>query len=282
MAPLDQLPVLEIEEAHNRKLVVPQSRAILRYLGMLGGLYPEDPAEALTVDSMCACIGDALRQIEISMRSSSRSILEFKTFTDDECMDIRVRLAEDEERGVRKVSLIEVVERKFDPGRPCIPNENAYPSSISPSSNDGSRAIFPDLVVGWPKTRSQLQTCCFINWFPGSFGACLNGFMLDGFPNDIVIEYPLLQLHKERLEEIQQVESFRALHEHPYASFDFVPDVEVDVVKPGYTLPVSDIANLPRLTLTHMRDSRSADTIRIAAAIGKVRGSFSKSSWFPS
>ena len=96
--------------------------------------------------------------------------------------------------------------------------------------------------------------------------------MLDGFPNDIVIEYPLLQLHKERLEEIQQVESFRALHEHPYASFDFVPDVEVDVVKPGYTLPVSDIANLPRLTLTHMRDSRSADTIRIAAAIGKVRG----------
>ena len=104
MAPLDQLPVFEIEEAHNRKLVIPQSSAILRYLGMLGGMYPEDPAEALIVDSICECVSDALRQIEISMRSSSRSILEFKSFTDEECAQIRVRLAEDEEHGARKVS----------------------------------------------------------------------------------------------------------------------------------------------------------------------------------
>ena len=103
MAPLDQLPVFEIEEAHNRKLVVPQSSAILRYLGMLGGMYPEDPAEALIVDSICECASDALRQIEVSMRSSSRSILEFKSFTDEECEQIRMRLAEDEEHGVRKV-----------------------------------------------------------------------------------------------------------------------------------------------------------------------------------
>ena len=104
MAPLDQLPVFEIEEAQNRKLVVPQSSAILRYLGMLGGMYPEDPAEALLVDSLCDCASDALRHIEISMRCSSRSILEFKSFTDEECTQMRNRLAEDEKHGIRKVS----------------------------------------------------------------------------------------------------------------------------------------------------------------------------------
>ena len=109
LAPLDQLPVLEIEEAHNRKLVVPQSNAILRYFGMLGGLYPEDPVEAAVVDSMCDSIGDALKLVEMTVHCSSRSILEFKSFSDEECVAIRQRLAESDEHGIRKVSSLGVL-----------------------------------------------------------------------------------------------------------------------------------------------------------------------------
>lgn len=92
---------------------------------------------------------------------------------------------------------------------------------------------------------------------------------MDGFPADILSEFPLLRLHKERLEEIKQIKSFRALHGHPYGAFDFVPEVEVDS-RPDYNMPVTDLAMLPRLTLTHMKDSRGVDALRFAAAIGKV------------
>ena len=93
--------------------------------------------------------------------------------------------------------------------------------------------------------------------------------MMTGFPADILSDFPLLQLHKERLEEIKQIKSFRALHGHTYGSFDHVPEVEVDS-RPDYSIPVTDLATLPRLTLTHMKDSRSVDAFRLAAAIGKV------------
>jgi glutathione S-transferase len=106
MAPLGQLPILEIEEAHNRRFLVPQSMAILRYMGHLGGLYPEDPIEALTVDSMCDSVSDALRMIEMTVRASSRSILEFKSFSDEECVAIRERLIDDEVNGIRGVSFL--------------------------------------------------------------------------------------------------------------------------------------------------------------------------------
>lgn len=109
MAPLDQFPVLEIEEAHNRRLTVPQSMAILRYVGTLGGLYPQDPLDALAVDSMCDSVDDALRLIETTCRSSNRSILEFKFFSDEECAEMRQRVAEDEENGITGVSLSSVV-----------------------------------------------------------------------------------------------------------------------------------------------------------------------------
>ena len=104
MAPLGQFPLLEIEEAHNRRLTVPQSDAILRYVGALGRLYPQDPLDALAVDSMCDCVDDALRLIETTCRSSSRSILEFKTFSYDECMQMRKRIATDKEDGILSVS----------------------------------------------------------------------------------------------------------------------------------------------------------------------------------
>ena len=104
IAPLGQFPVLEIEEAHNRRLTVPQSMAILRYVGVLGGLYPQDPLDALAVDSMCDCVGDALRLVEATCRSSSRSILEFKAFSDEECIEMRKRIAEDEDNGILGVS----------------------------------------------------------------------------------------------------------------------------------------------------------------------------------
>ena len=105
IAPLGHFPVLEIEEAHNRRLAVPQSNAILRYVGILGGLYPRDPLDALAVDSTCDCIDDAFRLLETPCRSSTRTILEFKTFTDEECVEMRKRIAADTVNGILSVSI---------------------------------------------------------------------------------------------------------------------------------------------------------------------------------
>ena len=119
-------------------------------------------------------------------------------------------------------------------------------------------------------TIADLLLYQLVSWLDGSFGACLNGFMMEGFPADMLNEYPLLQLHKERIEEMPQIKSFRSLHGHPYSSFDFVPEEE-SPSRPHYCIPATDTTTLPRLTLINMKDSRHADALRFAAAIGKVR-----------
>ncbi|KAJ3159137.1 hypothetical protein HDU86_002039 [Geranomyces michiganensis] len=67
--PFGQLPVLEIDGKQ-----LSQQQAILRYVGRLGGLYPEDQLEAATVDMfMGACDGELGRfpvNIVITPRSN--------------------------------------------------------------------------------------------------------------------------------------------------------------------------------------------------------------------
>ncbi|WAR55277.1 hypothetical protein PtB15_6B16 [Puccinia triticina] len=53
--PFGQLPVLTIDEANQ---VIPQEVAILKYLGRLTGLYPDDPEEAAKVDILICHVDD--------------------------------------------------------------------------------------------------------------------------------------------------------------------------------------------------------------------------------
>ena len=61
--PYGQLPLLTIDD----KPPVTQSFAMLRYVGRLSGLFPEDPALALQVDEVCCLQEDFARSISPSM-----------------------------------------------------------------------------------------------------------------------------------------------------------------------------------------------------------------------
>ncbi|CAB9506161.1 S-crystallin [Seminavis robusta] len=251
MAPLGQLPVLEIEEAHNRRLIVPQSMAILRYLGHLGQVYPDDPMERLLVDSMCDCVGDVLRMIELTCRASSRSILEFKAFTDEECVSMRQRMVEDEANGIR--SFLSFFERELEQ------NFSRYGGWIAQNK----------------LTIADLRLYQLLCWLGGSFEACLNGNSLVGIPGDILQGHPLLELHKERVEEIKEVSQFRSQCPHPYESFTSPTgaDTGSDGVGPRREKPaVAKIepSKLPRFTLTHAENTPNTQPLRLAAALGKI------------
>ena len=101
----------------------------------------------------------------------------------------------------------------------------------------------------------------------------MNG-KLDGIPNDIVKGHPLLELHKERVDEISQVIQFRSECPHPYVTFNFPtnPDGEQGPPSPGRgdRPGKTEQPKLPRLTLTHADNTQYTQPLRLAAAIGKV------------
>lgn len=76
--PNGQVPVLEVDG-----YPLPQSMAILRYVGKLGGLYPTDDLEAAKCDAVMACTVD----LSMNMRPSFREQDEAKK------LEMRVELA---------------------------------------------------------------------------------------------------------------------------------------------------------------------------------------------
>lgn len=121
-------------------------------------------------------------------------------------------------------------------------------------------------------TIADLRLYQLHTWLSGSFGACLRGDRLDGMPPDILKGFPLLELHKERVEEIAEVMAFRSHFSWPYSTFYFDPDEEneqADDVEDAYL--IGEESEIPRLTLTHAWNTLNAEPIRLAAAIGKVR-----------
>eukprot|EP00271_Cylindrocystis_brebissonii_P011656 TRINITY_DN29558_c0_g1_i1.p1 TRINITY_DN29558_c0_g1~~TRINITY_DN29558_c0_g1_i1.p1 ORF type:complete len:210 (+),score=51.31 TRINITY_DN29558_c0_g1_i1:310-939(+) len=65
--PLGQIPVLTVDGK-----VYPQSIAILRYVGKLAGLAPEDPLDQLMVDSCLETVEEATREVIASMREPDK------------------------------------------------------------------------------------------------------------------------------------------------------------------------------------------------------------------
>jgi hypothetical protein len=112
-------------------------------------------------------------------------------------------------------------------------------------------------------------------WLSGSFGACLNGNNIEGVPVDILKGYPLLELHKERVEELPEVVNFRSQRSAPYSTFDFPSSGDAEPIgankRSCKSAPTPELAKLPRLTLTHAEDTENIIPLRLAAAIGKVR-----------
>ncbi|TMW63445.1 hypothetical protein Poli38472_002386 [Pythium oligandrum] len=73
--PLGQVPVLTVDG-----VVYPQSMAMARYVGRLGGLYPTDPMEALKVDVVLETLLEAVTAYaEIHFRTTDEEIKKEKT-----------------------------------------------------------------------------------------------------------------------------------------------------------------------------------------------------------
>jgi glutathione S-transferase len=107
-------------------------------------------------------------------------------------------------------------------------------------------------------------------WLGGKFGACLHGDRLDGMPDDILSGFPLLDLHRERVEEIAEVMAFRSRFSWPYSTFYFNPGEAADD-EDAYAFRIEDNSKVPRITLTHASKTVNVEPIRLAAVIGKVR-----------
>lgn len=86
--PFGQVPVLYVDG----ELFTAQSNAILRYVGRMAGLYPEDPQQALKVDEAMDTADDMIMPIVATVNPAGFG----RPFaSDDEKLAVRARLAED-------------------------------------------------------------------------------------------------------------------------------------------------------------------------------------------
>lgn len=185
--PLAQVPYLEVEEPGKEKDLIVQSYAIVRYIGKLGGLYPEDLVQAMKVDSYMDTVLEIRRFIEMSIQGAKMWLVADEAWTTEEVLGIRRRIAEDKEYG--------------------LPFYLSYFENALKENGDW--------LVGNSITIADLQLHHLCTWF--SSGS------LDGIPSTLIDTYPLVKAHGERIEDIPEVKGFRAEHKEPYVDFEFTP-----------------------------------------------------------
>jgi glutathione S-transferase len=180
------VPLLEVEEAGKAKVFIPQSVAILRYLGKLGGLYPADPLEAMKVDSVLDTIAEASIPIEMSVQGSVKRMIADEPWTKDQLLEIRKRISTSEAHG--------------------LPFYFSHFEKVLKENGTG-------WLVGKKVTIADIQLHRVPTWV-------MSG-MLDGIPKDLVDGYPLVKAHHERIEALPEVVVWRANHPTPYTNFEF-------------------------------------------------------------
>lgn len=189
--PLGQLPILEVKDDPSKedKIVIPESSAILRYIGKLGGLYPEDPVQALQVDSFLETANDATKKIELSIMGPVKTLIAEEEWTNEEKMAFRKRIAENKQHGL--------------------------PFHLSYFENALKKNEASGWLVGDTITIADIQVYRIGNW--------LQSGMLDGIPKEILNDYPKVKEHYHRIEALPKVAAWRSKYTAPYGSFDFEP-----------------------------------------------------------
>jgi prostaglandin-H2 D-isomerase / glutathione transferase len=188
--PLGQVPVLQVETSTGEMEVVAQSSAILRYLGTVGDrrLYPTDPIEAMKVDAAMSSVDDAAKRIEMTVQGSTTYLISEQSWSKDEVLAIRRRIARSESHG--------------------LPFFLSYFENML-SSNDSGWLVGKDITI------ADLQLYRLETWVGSS--------MLDGIPAATLDPFPLVRAHKERIESLPEVLSWRSKHPTPYTDFAFEP-----------------------------------------------------------
>jgi glutathione S-transferase len=180
------MPLLEVEEAGKAKVFIPQSVAILRYLGKLGGLYPMDPLEALKVDSMLDTIAETSLPIEMSVQGSGRYMIADEPWTKEQVLEIRKRISTSDKHG--------------------LPFYLSHFEKVLEENGTG-------WLVGEKVTIADLQLHRVPAWV-------MSG-RLDGIPKDLVDGYPLVKAHHQMIEALPEVVAWRTNHPAPYTDFEF-------------------------------------------------------------
>jgi prostaglandin-H2 D-isomerase / glutathione transferase len=187
--PLGQVPILEVEETGKDKQVFVQSTSILRYIGKLGGLYPENPLEAMQVDSIIDTVAETTLPLEITARGAEKCLISDKPWTNEELLSIRRRIAESEKH-------------------PGLPFFLSYFENLLEKNGTG-------WLVGEKVTIADLALHRATTW--------ISSGLLDGIPADFINGYTNLKSHHERVEAIPAVVDFRAQNPIPYSNFEFNP-----------------------------------------------------------
>ena len=102
--PLAQLPTLSVIQPGKDLVTAPQSAAILRYIGKLGGLYPHDDIETVQVDFVVETVVEAIRLLEMTVTGVVKSLILDVLWSEEELLQIQRRLIKNQDRGLPLVS----------------------------------------------------------------------------------------------------------------------------------------------------------------------------------
>jgi prostaglandin-H2 D-isomerase / glutathione transferase len=187
--PLKQLPILEVEDENGSKTTIVQSLAILRYFSKLGGLYPDDPFEALKVDSMIDTVLEMSNLVSMTFAGAQNSLISEEPWTEEELVTIRKRIATNEENG--------------------LPFHLNYFENALKQSTSG-------WLVGDKLTVADLHMYGYVKH--------LESGVVSHIPLDLVSKsYPAIVAHGEKIKAIPEVAAWYENHPKPYSTFDYTP-----------------------------------------------------------
>mmetsp|Transcript_7780 Transcript_7780/g.12880 ORF Transcript_7780/g.12880 Transcript_7780/m.12880 type:complete len:239 (+) Transcript_7780:144-860(+) len=186
--PLGQLPLLEIEDERiGHKTIIPQTDAILRYVGKRTGLYPDDPLEALQVDSIMDTIKALEAPMEVTFMGPVKSLIADKEWEKDEKLAMRKRILE-----VAIPKYLGFLERKL--------TENGT-----------------GWLVGTSITIADLRL-----YFPCQ--VMIGNGILDGIPPESLDSYPNIKKCMAKISEIPEVVAWYEAHPgRKYGDFEHIP-----------------------------------------------------------
>uniref|UniRef100_A0A7R9ZQ82 Glutathione S-transferase n=1 Tax=Craspedostauros australis TaxID=1486917 RepID=A0A7R9ZQ82_9STRA len=184
--PVGLLPLLEVDNGKDDKQVIPESVAILRYFGKLGGLYPTDPLEALKVDSIVDSSLDSMKAIALTVQGSVTNMISDEPWTKEEVAAIRKRIATTKDAGLLMYM--------------------AYLNGVLEKNGSG-------WFVGDSVTIADLMVLRVTSW--------VGSGMLDGIPPETLDPFPLIKAHMEKIAALPEVKEFRDKHTTPYGNFKF-------------------------------------------------------------
>ena len=164
-----------------------QSSAILRYVGKLAGLYPEDSFKALEVDAALNILDDMLSGIVTSMMGPKKMLLS----------DDKDSWTTEEKKAIREKWLVT-----------SVPSFLGHIEKKLEESQSG-------WIVGDTITIADLRLFCDLSWFTSG--------IVDDVPTTMLDDYPACAALLKKVKASEDVKKWTDKYSKPYGNFDYVP-----------------------------------------------------------